>query len=57
MTREEFLGKETFTLKPSHVSLDPQHPRKKPGMAACACSPMLTKVKLGGFLESPGQPV
>lgn len=28
MTREEFLGKETFTLKPSLVSLDPQHPVK-----------------------------
>lgn len=51
-TGERFLGKETFTLKPSHVRLDLQRPCKKPGMAACACSPRVTR----RALEDPWSP-
>lgn len=54
MAGEEFLGRETLT---SLVSLDPQQSCKKPGMAVCNCSRSADEAKLGGSLESTGEPV
>lgn len=42
--------------KAEDLSLYPQHSRKKPGMAECACNPSAVEAETGGSLEYTGQP-
>lgn len=42
--------------KAEDLSLYPQHSRKKPGMAECACNPSAVEAETRGSLEFTGQP-